>query len=99
MIYIFPAVIASYSGLFTAPSIHLSITTSVTRRWDSCLRRLGSLLGLRAPELLLGHGLGLLLGLPDGRDTGDGGLAEVGSVTRLGGLAGNSLVGAVERDR
>lgn len=45
---------------------------------------------------MLGRGLGLLLGMPDLRDTGNGSLSEVGSVAGLGDLAGDGLVGATE---
>ena len=59
-------------------------------------RRLSGLLGLLAPQLLLGRGLGLPLGLPDGGDAGDGGFTEVGSVAVLGRLVGNGGVDPVQ---
>ena len=62
-------------------------------------RRLSGLLGLLAPQLLLGRGLGLPLGLPDGGDAGDGGLPEIGAVAGLGDLAGDGLVGAIGRKK
>lgn len=58
---------------------------------------LSSLDGLGAAGLA-GSGLLLsLLGATDGRDTGNGLLAEVSTVTVLGGLGGNTLVDPVEK--
>ncbi len=64
------------------------------------LRRLlgggGGPLGLVAAELGLRGLLDGALGALDGRDALDGVLAEIGTVTRLGGAAGNGLVGPVK---
>lgn len=54
-----------------------------------------SLLGGVATELPLGLGLHGALGSADGGGTGDGGLQEVGAVSRLAGGGGNVLVGPV----
>jgi hypothetical protein len=56
---------------------------------------LGGLLGLVTPQLGLRGGLNGPLGAADGRDTLNGGAAEVGTVARLGSLVGNSLVGPI----
>ena len=55
----------------------------------------GSLLGGVATELLGGLGLDGALRALDGGGTGNGGLEEVGAVTGLADLAGDSLVGPI----
>jgi hypothetical protein len=58
----------------------------------------GGLLGLVATELLLGLGLDGLVGLLEGGGTLNGSGAEVSTVTVLGSLVGNSLVGPVRKN-
>lgn len=55
----------------------------------------GSLLSGVAPQLLLRLGLDGPLGPADGAGARDGGGAEVGTVSVLGGLVGNGAVGPV----
>lgn len=59
-----------------------------------CLLRSGS--SLLAAHLLLGLGLDGALGSLHGGGTGNGGLTEVGTVTSLGDMVGNVLVGPVQ---
>lgn len=56
---------------------------------------LGSGSGLLATDLLLGLRLDGALGPLHGRSTGNGGLTEVGTVTSLGSVVGDVLVGPV----
>lgn len=71
---------------------------SVLRKKNALRGLLGGgsgLLGLVAAELLLGGRLDGALRSADGRDALDGNLTEIGAVAVLGGLVGNSLVGAI----
>lgn len=68
------------------PSIHSFIS------YDSSSLFLARLLGLASTELRCRGILLRLLGETDGTGTGNGGGAEVRSVSRLGDLAGNGLV-------
>lgn len=56
-----------------------------------------STLGSVAAQLLLGLGTGSALGLADSGGTGNGSLAEVGTVATLGNVVRNVLVGPIRK--
>lgn len=74
------------------PSCSRLLPSSIYLRIYLLLGLLGGLAGLSTTGLLGGGILLGLLGATDGADAGNGLLTEIGTVTVLGGLVGNTLV-------